>query len=254
MTIKDIYDYIDSFAPFSAQCDWDNSGLLIGNPDKEIKKIGFALDPDRIAVKDAADKNCDLIITHHPLIFRPLKSIEENNPVTDLIKNDIGIICAHTNLDKSPEGVNYILSEAIGLKNAHRFECESEAQMCFIGDVDGISAEEFASDVSEKLRTSVEFTNGKKIIHRAAVCGGAAGDFIYELEGKADAFISGEFSYHEFLDSVKLGISAIKAGHYETESPVIPYLAERIRNTFKTECVLLKQNSPEDYIGVKNAT
>ena len=254
MKVKEIYEYIDSFAPFDNQCDWDNSGLIVGDYNDDVTKIGFSLDADNSVIKEAAENGCDLIITHHPVIFKPLKRINQNDPVTALVKKNIDIICAHTNLDKSDEGVNCILAETLGLKNIRRFESYTEADMCFIGDIEETEAKNFAATVSEKLNATLEFTNAVKYIKTVAVCGGAGGEFIYELAGKADAFVSGEIKYHEFLDSERLGISAIKAGHYETENPVVPYLLERIKNKFDIECILLNHNNPTDFIGVKNAT
>ena len=254
MKVKEMYDFIDSFAPFSTQCEWDNSGLLIGNPDNEITKIGFSLDADISVIKEAAEKGCNLIITHHPVIFRPLKSISDEDPVTALIKNNISIICAHTNLDKSAEGVNFVLANTRGLKNIRRFETDTEANMCFIGEIEEKNAIEFSKLVSKKLSATVEFTDSAKAIKTVAVCGGAGGEFIYELQDKADAFVSGEFSYHEFFDSKRLGISAIRAGHFETENPVILYLLDRINNYFNIECVLLNHKNPTNFIGVNNAT
>ncbi len=254
MKVKEIYDFIDSFAPFSTQCEWDNSGLLIGNPDNEIIKIGLSLDADISVIKEAAEKGCNLIITHHPVIFRPLKSISDEDPVTALIRNNINIICAHTNLDKSTEGVNFVLANTLGLKNIRRFETDTEANMCLIGDIEETNATEFSRIVSEKLCATVEFTDAGKTIRTVAGCGGAGGEFIYELQNKVDAFVSGEFSYHEFLDSKRLGISAIRAGHFETENPVISYLHDKIKNYFNIECVLLNHKNPANYIGVNNAT
>ncbi len=253
MKIKEIYDYIDSFAPFSTQCDWDNSGLLIGDYDNKITKIGFALDVDTGVINDAKNKNCDLIISHHPIIFRPLKRICDNDPVTVAIRNKINIICAHTNLDKSDFGVNYVLANTLGLRNIRRLETDSEANMCLIGDIDETTANKFAGIVSEKLQASVEFTTAADRIQTVAVCGGAGGEFIYDLQGYADAFVSGEFSYHEMLDSDRLGIAAFKAGHFETENPVIPYLLDKIKNEFDIECVSLNHYNHSNYIGVNNA-
>ena len=249
MKVKDIYDYIDSFAPFSSQSEWDNSGLLVGDFNADVTKIAFSLDCNIKAVKEAADIGCNLIITHHPVIFRPLRIIDEDSVITALIRNNINIICAHTNLDKSSEGVNYILAKKLGLQNLRRFDSDSDAGMCFIGETEETNTKNFAKTVSEILNATVEFTNAVKPIKTVAVCGGAGGEFIYELAGKADAFVSGEIKYHEFSDSENLGISAIKAGHYETESPAIPYLAEKIRSKFDTDCIILKQYSPTEFTG-----
>ncbi len=245
MKIKDIYNFIDSFAPFSSQCEWDNSGLLYGNPETEIKKIGFALDATNEVIDEAAKEGCNLIVVHHPVIFHSIAKIEFNSPVEKLIKFNIAVICAHTCLDKSDEGVNFVLSKKLGLKNIRRFNTEGEAQMCFIGETDRINSEEFAEHVSKTLGTKVKFNAVNKPIKSVAVCGGSAGEFMYDLtKAGIDAFVTGEVKHHEFIDSDRLGITTIEAGHFETEYPVIPELYNKIKEKTNTDCILLNQKTP----------
>lgn len=249
MIIKDIYDFIDSFAPFSTQCEWDNAGLLVGDMNSVVNKIGFALDATAETVNSACENNCDLMITHHPVIFHPLKSVNLNNPVYKIIENKISIICAHTNLDKSDKGVNRVLAETIGLRNLSQFESDNDSSMCFIGEIDEISGEDFSYLINSGLNTKCKYYSSGKEIRKVAVCGGAGGEFLYDIFDKCDAFITGEVKHHEFLDAASLGLSIYEAGHYETEFPVMNNLKEAIEKKFEISCVLLNQSKPAVYCG-----
>ena len=112
-TVKDIYNFIDSIAPFSTQEEWDNSGFTVGNENKEVSKILFALDITSDVVNQAINNNCDLIITHHPLIFKPVSNVLSDSLIYKLVENGISIISAHTNYDKAVDGVNDILCSTI---------------------------------------------------------------------------------------------------------------------------------------------
>lgn len=250
MVIKEIYDYIDSFAPFDSQCEWDNSGLLIGNLNNEISKIGFALDATKETVLDAARNNCDLIITHHPIIFNPLKYVDTNSAVYLAIKNNINVLCAHTCLDKSEPGVNTVLAETLGLKNIKAFDTDTDVKMCHIGDINTVTAKELSNIISDKLSVPVTYADANKLISKVAVCGGAAGEYLYEaIANGADAFVTGEVKHHEFINAKELGLSIFCAGHFETENPVVPFLKEKIENKFKIECLILKQTPPTKFTG-----
>lgn len=244
---KDIYKYIDSIAPFDTQCEWDNSGLLIGSKDADIKKIGFSLDASNEIIAAADKEHCDLLVTHHPIIFNPLKKIDINSPVYNLIKSDLNIICAHTNYDKSDYGVNYILAKKLGLTDIRRLKSESDAAMCFIGEIGGINPKDFAEFVNRKLGANSMFYNANKAINTVAVCGGAGGEFIYEAAEAADAFVTGEVHYHQFLDAAGLSLSVYAAGHFETENPAVFSLYDKIKNEFDTECVFLKRSKPYNF-------
>ena len=116
-TVKDIYTFIDKIAPFNTQEEWDNSGFLVGDENQVVNKILFALDITTDVVNQAIDCSADLIITHHPLIFKPVSNVLSDTIIYKLIENKISIICAHTNYDKAIDGVNDILCNTIGLNN-----------------------------------------------------------------------------------------------------------------------------------------
>ena len=249
MKNKEILDFIDSFAPFDTQCEWDNSGLLLGNPGDEVYKAGFALDITDESVDDAVLNGCSLIVTHHPVIFHPLSVIGYDSPISKLIKNGISVISAHTNLDNSPLGVNFALSKKLELKNAVKFESDTDASMCFIGETEETESGSFAKFISKALETGVRYTCPGKNIKKVAVCGGAGGEFIGEISKYADAFVTGEIKHHSFSESIHRGFPVFMAGHYETEYPVIPCLCEKTESETGIDCVLLKQSNPCRFAG-----
>lgn len=252
-TVKNISDFINSIAPYDTQCEWDNCGILVGDKDKEVKKIGFTLDLTSEVLKDAKEKGVDLIITHHPIIFRPVKKFLKGNLAYDLALSGISAISAHTCFDCADGGVNDILCELLGIINAEGVpDEECKIPMARIGEIEPMKSVDFAKKVADALGTACRVADGENIIKRVAVCGGAgADDFLFaSAEMGADAIVTGEIKHHIFLAAKELGITAIQAGHYETENPAVSALMKYIENEFKdVECLLLKQSSPTKIIG-----
>lgn len=247
-TVKNIYDYIDSIAPFCKQCEWDNSGIIVGEKGKKVKKIAVVLDITAEAVLKAAEMKADLIVSHHPVIFRAVKSFTDNDPAFLLAKNGIAAICAHTSLDIAKGGVNDALAAALGFENACPMADEGEASMIRVAEISEISGESLARLCVKRLSTGVRIADSGKKIKRVALCGGAGGDFIGEISAfGCDAYITGDISHHEFLDAKALGLTLIAAGHFETENPVVAVLAEKLKENFEAEIEIISQSSPVNY-------
>ena len=247
-TVNDIYNFIDGIAPFSAQCEWDNSGLIVGNKNQQVKKIGVVLDITSDAVKAAKQMGCDLIISHHPVIFRATKNFLADNAAYQLAANGISAICAHTSLDIANGGVNDSLACALGFESAYPLSDNGEEAMIRIAEISPVSAEELAKSVADKLKTGVRTADCGKSITKVALCGGAGGDFINAVaESGCDAYITGDISHHEFLDALELGLTLIAAGHFETENPVVASLAKKIKDEFEVDVEIIPQNSPVKY-------
>ena len=247
-TVKKVFDFINSIAPFEKQCEWDNSGLVVGDPLQEISKVGVVLDITADAIRYAAENGIDLIISHHPVIFRAIKSVTADDPAYMLIKNNISAICAHTSLDISKGGVNDALADALGFENAVPLSDSGETEMIRICETAEMSADELSKLISKKLSTCVSVADGNKSIKKVALCGGAGGDFLFDVAASGcDAFITGEAKHHEFLAAKEFGLTLITAGHFETENPVVAVLAEKIRNEFDCEIQIIPQSSPVKY-------
>jgi dinuclear metal center YbgI/SA1388 family protein len=241
-TVRDIYNYIDSFAPFGTQAEWDNSGLLVGNENSVVNKIIFALDVTSDVIEQAKNVGADLIVTHHPVIFKPVSNVLNDSLIYKLIENNMSIICAHTNYDKAIDGVNDILCFTV---NADRFEKINDTFLNIATFENIYSTDEFAKHLKEKLNGAVRYNNLNKNISKIAVCSGSGSDYLsLAKELQCDALLTGDASHHSFLDANEMSIVLFAAGHFETEMIAIKPLLERIENEFKVDCVLAEQNTP----------
>lgn len=231
MKIKEIYDYIDKIAPFETAMDFDNCGLMVGDYDDEFKKVILALDVTDSVIDEAVCLGADLVITHHPIIFNPVKKINSKSTLYKLVKSGIYCIAAHTNLDIANGGVNTALAEAIGLKNIK----STDTECMYIGEyAQPVATREFAEKVRNALNCNgVRFTNIDKEIKTVAVSSGAGGGSIYAAAALgADAFVTGEIKHHEIMDSVRLNIVVVDAGHYKTEDIVFKPLITKLKEQF----------------------
>ena len=152
--VKDIYNFIDSFAPFNTQEEWDNSGLLVGDENAKVTKILFALDVTSDVIEQAKNVGANLIITHHPVIFKAISNVLSDSLVYKLISNNISIICAHTNYDKAVDGVNDILCKAVEFNSFDKVE-----NTCLnIGSFEKeISAKKFVNHIKSVLDGAVRY-------------------------------------------------------------------------------------------------
>lgn len=247
-TVNDIFEYIDSIAPFNKQCEWDNSGFTVGSKNAEVNKIGVVLDITNDAVEYAFQNGIDLIISHHPVIFRGIKTVTADDPTYLLIRNGISAICAHTSLDIAKGGVNDALAHALGFDNATPLSDCGETEMVRVIQTNPIYGRQLAILCANKLSTSVSIADSGKIIKKVALCGGAGADFMRDAaKAGCDAYITGEAKHHEFLEANAIGITLIAAGHFETENPVVSVLAEKIKNNFDCEVEIIPQESPVKY-------
>lgn len=248
-TVREIYEYINSFAPFSSQESWDNSGLLLGDPDKQVKTVAVVLDATKKTVEAAKKAQADMIVTHHPVIFSALKKITAGSVVYDLLTSGISVVSAHTCWDSAVGGVNDSLAALLGFENVQPLELEETATpMARIAEVEPMTGEELALLVKEKLGCHLRLADSGKTITRVALCGGSASSLVYEAIGKADAFITGDLSHHVFLDAADSGMTVIAAGHFETENPSMKPLTEKLKEKFEDiDFVLIEQENPVKY-------
>lgn len=230
-TVKDILDFFEEFAPVETAMDFDNCGLLVGDCNQSVSRALVALDITSEVVDEAIKLGCELIISHHPVIFNAIKRLDANSVPYRLAQNNISAVCMHTNLDVSEKfGVNLCLANAVGLKNTS--PCKS-GECLFIGDID-TDIDSLAKAVKERLDCNgLRFTDTKREIHRAAVSSGAGGSNVaYAFYEGADVLLTGEIKHHEILLANDLGISIIDAGHFKTEDVVISPLCRRLSEKF----------------------
>lgn len=240
MTNQDILQTLDKKVPFSVAEEWDNVGLLIGNPADEVTRVLVALDATPAVVKAAKSAGADLIVTHHPVIFEPLKSLDSGSAPYALAAAGISVISAHTNADKADGGVNDVLAERLGLTDVR----VTQDGFCRVGVLPTpTDADTFAKSVAAALNTDVR-VNGGGTVRTVAVCGGSGGDFIATLAGKIDAFVSGEVRHHQWLEANDLGITVVEAGHYATEVPIVDTLYRWLQEAFPNLPVTAYYDAP----------
>ena len=249
VTVADIYKLIDKIAPFNTRFPFDNVGILVGDATAPVKRIAVCLDITRDVVKRAADNECDLIVSHHPVIFNKLSSVTAESVPYLLIKNGITAICAHTNLDCAKGGVNDRLAMALGLEEAEAL-CDNDypdtAPIARIGTVSGYEPEEFARFVKAQLNSpDVRYIEGSRPIRKVCVYGGAGNDFILQAKAAgADAFVTSEIKHHQWLEAKNLDMTVIDAGHFSTENVVIKPLALLIKDKLDCEVRIISQTAP----------
>lgn len=229
--ISTVYKYIDAIAPFETQMSFDNAGLLVGNADGDFENALLALDITPAVISEAVEKNCQLIISHHPVIFQPIKKCLSDSIVYQLAQNGLTAICAHTNFDMAVGGVNDVICSLLGIHTAEVAQASAEFRIGMLSQA--VCAKDFAKTIAEKLHTSVRLTNHDNLVSKVAVCGGSGGDYYEEaFEAGAQMLITGEAKHHELLAAQALGFSLAVAGHFETETVAMPALAEKLRVIF----------------------
>ena len=248
-TIADILKFVEGMAPPYMAEDWDNCGLLCGRKEREVKKILVALDPFRSVIDEAIALGADLIVTHHPLIFRDkLTAVNDDTEtgrcVLKLIENGIAAINAHTNLDMAPGGVNEVLARTLGLMNIQIVDPVDNYGLLRKGEVEEQSLGSFLSCVKEKLGCKgLRYVDGGKPVRTVAVGGGSCADFMTAaLAAGCDTFVTADVKYNQFRTASELGLNLIDAGHFHTENPVMPLVAEKLRAAFPGVEVIFSEN------------
>lgn len=257
--VNEILDYLFQLAPSYMKEDWDNVGLIVGHGDAEVSNVLVALDPTMAVLKEAKEKGCQLVVTHHPVIFGGVKQLTPDNIMGSralyAAENHIACINLHTNLDSVADGVNDILAECVGLRDyfvaaPRGTDAEKGAYGYLrVGTVEETDLETFARAVKERLNChGVRFVSGGKSVQKVAVGGGACNDEIgVAMANGCDTLVTADFKYHQFCDAPELGINLIDAGHYNTEVPVCDYLVSAIQKRFPKLSVRLS-DGPNDNI------
>ena len=248
-TVADILSFIETIAPPHMKIDWDNCGLLCGRKDKEVRKILVALDPFRNVIREAIDTGADLIVTHHPLIFRdPLMAVNEDTEtgrcVLELVEHGIAAINAHTNLDLAPGGVNDVLARTLGLQNIQIINPIENYGLLRYGTVNEQPLSAFLGTVKEKLHCEgLRYVDGGKPVRTVAVGGGSCADEMREaLDAGCDTFVTADVKYNQFRTAFELGLNLIDAGHFHTENPVMPIVAGKLAAQFPGVTVEFSKN------------
>ena len=235
MKIRELYQYIDERIGRSLSCEWDNDGLMCcPDGEREVRRVLVALDVTDGVCDAAIDGGYDVIVSHHPFIFKGLKAINGEDHISakaiKLIANGISVMSFHTRLDAVEGGVNDMLASLLDLRNVTAFGTGDET----IGRIGELEAPMDIGAFAKKVKSVLEapavfYTDTKKAVKRVAVLGGSGSEDIGAARAAgADTYVSGELKYHDMTDSSEIGINLIEAGHFYTEYPVCHVLKELI--------------------------
>lgn len=246
--VNDIFKFLNELYPTQTACDFDNPGMLIGDGEAEVTKALISLDCTLDTVEKANAMECQLIITHHPVIFSPLKNITAGTVAYALIRNGISVISMHTNLDTGSGGVNDCLCKALELENITAYTAE-DGYLLKYGIIPPISAKDFAQKIKLTLSGTVKYVDGGRKIKKVLVCSGSGGDFLNEaIKGGFDALVTADVKHHLFLTAKDNGISLFDAGHFNTEDVVIEPLQEILQKNLTNVSFVTDHTSYISYV------
>lgn len=234
-TIKNVYNYLNEIAPFNRALSYDNAGLLAGDSNGRVSRILLSLDITFEVISEAVREKSDLIVSHHPVLFEPIKSVTENDKIYHLIKNDVAAICAHTNLDIAEDGLNDLLFNMLNLNEMKWLSVDNSQVIGRWGRLSApVSTRDFAIKVKRLLNANVvRYVEGCHFVKNVAVVTGAGGsDYKEALLCGADTLVTGDAKYHEFLDAYEAGFNIIEAGHFATENIILPVLKKKLEEKF----------------------
>ena len=232
MKVKEVLAFLCEKYPTESALAFDNVGLLVGDKEATITGSVIALDCDIDTVKFAIKNNCNLIITHHPVIFSGIKTVLAGDVVFELVKNGISVISMHTNLDFAENGVNDVLCRTIGLKID---ELLVSADGCVLRkcSIPPTAPQNLAAKIKAALGTSVRYTDSERLIEKILVCSGSGGDFLeMAIENSCDALITADVKHNVFVEAVNKNFCVFDAGHYATEDVIVNPLLSLLSKKF----------------------
>lgn len=239
MKIKEVVETLERFAPLPLQESYDNAGLQIGLTEAEdVSGVLLCLDVTEEVIAEAEEKGCNMIVAHHPLLFRPLRKLtgrtQVERCVAMAIRKGISIYAAHTNLDNAPGGVNHVMAEKLGLRNVRFLQPNrnNEGGSGVTGELpEALQPADFLRKVASAFGVdALQHNEGPcRAVKTVALCGGA-GDFLLDdaIAAGADAFLTGEMGYHRYFghdDEILIGV----LGHYQSEQYTVQLLHKVLR-------------------------
>ena len=235
MVCEEIMQILEEQSLAALACDWDNVGLLIGSPEKEVNKIYVAVDATEEVVEEAVNSGADLLLTHHPMIFKGVKQITSGDflgkRIIKLIQSDTAYFAMHTNFDV--RGMGELAGAIMGLKDDSVLSVSGEYNGAPVGmgrvgnllaPMDLEHCAEFVREAFSLEQVKV-FGDTKRLVMRAAICPGSGKSFIQNaIEAGAGVYITGDIDHHDGLDAVEQGLCIIDAGHYGLEHIFVSYM------------------------------
>lgn len=257
-TVREIYEVLFDFAPAEMKMDWDTVGLGCGRFETQVTRVLVALDPMMDVFEEAAALSCQLVVTHHPLLFNPVRQVNgdsyDGRNLLYLIEHGIATMNLHTNLDCCPGGVNDVLAEALSLQDIAVLnpmgtdKAGNPWGLIRTGVVPEQSLKDFAAFVKAALSCpGVRFADAGRQVRKVAVGGGSCGSEMEDvLAAGCDTFVTADLKYNHFEEAKYRGLNLIDAGHFATENPVCALLARLLRENFPSLTVYLSKNHRDE--------
>ena len=252
VSVNDILQVMEKIAPVDLAEEWDNVGLQIGQPDWPADTVGVALDPTPDVVKSACDQKLNLLITHHPLIFRPISTIDFGSTFGEIVKtavrNRLSIVAAHTNYDSANGGLNDILARIIKLKNLMPLiqlpDVTKDVGIGRVGDISSpMKLSEFGLHLKKQLGLSgIRLTGDPDLtVNRVAICTGSGSSLMKEFyKSDAQVYVSGDMRYHDARDVEAAGRGMIDIGHFGSEHIMVDALSRQLTDCCAREGLKVK--------------
>ncbi len=244
-TVKEIRDYFEETVPSYLKMDFDNVGMLVGFCDAEVRVVLTALDITDAVIEEASKLGAQLIVSHHPLLFDPLKRVtdddEKGRKVIRLIRNGISAICLHTNLDTVDGGVNDCLMKTLGARVTGLLDphgAHPDGRPYGVGRLGVLPSPvefgEFLARTKQRLHcTCLRYVDGGRPVHQIACCGGAGGSDMWKAAAAGcDTYVTADLKYDHFLSAKELGLNLIDGDHFCTENVVVPHLKKMLAARF----------------------
>ncbi len=246
--VKDVMEIVETRAPRELACDWDNVGLQVGNPHRSVEYILVALDLSMEVLTEAIERQAQMIVVHHPVLFRPLRALNTGEPLVKLLsavmQAGVAVYAAHTNLDAAPAGVSQVLARRLELTDIRPLPGTNLGRVGTLKR--SMTLKELGSYTRDALQSHALRVYGQQdgLLDRVAVCGGSGGDLVEAaVRTGAQVLITGDIGYHDLLEARERGLQLIDAGHAETERPVVDDLAQYIQQSaaekdLKLQCLV----------------
>ncbi|MFO1463997.1 MAG: Nif3-like dinuclear metal center hexameric protein [bacterium] len=243
--VRDLYDFLAKLAPPSLAEDWDSVGMQVGSLQDPLQGVMVSLDVTEAALWEAVEHDCNALVTHHPLFFKPLRRLDDRTPVSRCARlaaqMGVNVLSFHTNLDATERGLNDQLAKKLGVKGLKpllpsRDPRRPRAGLGRIGQVVPTKLEKFLGQVAKSLglRDLRYVGEEHRVVRRVAVMTGSGGGYFSEAKAAgADVLVTGDVKYHQALDALAEGIALVDIGHFAGEIGMVPWLTQELRRWAK---------------------
>ena len=244
-TVADVLTALESIAPTRLAEEWDRIGLMVGRAEAEVNGVLVAVDPTEEALETANGYGADCLVSHHPLLFKPLGLVDPSEPIGRVVAlalaRGVSILAAHTNLDKAPGGVSDVLAGVLGLAEVEALLPQAGSPSpAGLGRLGRLERRMRLADLAERAKAALGLGAVRVAgeleaqVRRVAVCGGSGGDLVpVAAQAGAQVLVAGEIGHHAARQAEALGLALIETGHFTSEAPVVPVLAQRLGANLK---------------------